>query len=124
MRVAIYAFDGVSMFHLAAPQVVFGEIARLGLAPGWETLLWSTRPGAVRTGEGYSIEPVHGPEVLDDADIVVIPSWPSELPEIDTMLRELILRAHGRGALVAGLCLGAFAVADSGLLRNRSAVTH
>lgn len=33
-------------------------------------------------------------------------------------------RTRDRGATVAGLCLGAFPVADSGLLTSRSAVTH
>ena len=33
MRIAVYAFDGIAMFHLAAPLIVFGEIGRLDLAP-------------------------------------------------------------------------------------------
>lgn len=53
MRIAVYAFDSITMFHLAAPLMVFGEVGRLGLAPDWETRLWSDRAGAVRTVEGY-----------------------------------------------------------------------
>ena len=32
MRIAVYAFDGVTMFHLSIPQMVFGTVSRLGLA--------------------------------------------------------------------------------------------
>ena len=52
VRVAVYAFDGITMFHLAAPLMVFGELGRLGLASDWESRLWSDEAGSVRTAEG------------------------------------------------------------------------
>ncbi|MCJ0906284.1 GlxA family transcriptional regulator [Rhodococcus sp. ARC_M6] len=124
MRIAVYAFDTITMFHLAAPLMVFGEVGRLGLAPDWETRLWSDRPGGVRTAEGYSIGDVAGPSTLDWADIVVIPSWPLPLSPISEQLRTRLSNAHSRGTPIVGLCLGAFAVADAGFLDGRSAVTH
>ncbi|MBA4026296.1 MAG: AraC family transcriptional regulator [Gordonia sp.] len=124
MRIAIYAFDDITMFHLAAPLMVFGEVVRLELAADWETRLWSDQPGRVRTVEGYPIGEVAGPETVDWADIVVIPSWPVTLPAVSDLLREQLTAAHRRGATIAGLCLGAFAVVDTGLLDGRSAVTH
>ena len=124
MRIAVYAFDDVTMFHLAAPLMVFGEVGRLGLAHGWETRLWSDRAGAVRTTEGYSIGDVAGLRTLDWADIVIIPSWPLPLSPISKLLRAELFRAHSRGTPIVGLCLGAFALADAGLLDGRSAVTH
>ena len=39
MKIAIHAFDGITLFHLAAPLLVFGEVSRLGLAPAWETVV-------------------------------------------------------------------------------------
>ncbi|NMM85633.1 AraC family transcriptional regulator [Rhodococcus sp. SRB_17] len=124
MRIAVYAFDTITMFHLAAPLMVFGEVGRLGLAPDWETRLWSDRAGDVRTIEGYSIGDVAGPSTLDWADIVVIPSWPLPLSPISERLRAQLSNAHSRGTPIVGLCLGAFAVADAGFLDGRSAVTH
>jgi len=124
VRIAVYAFDGVTMFHLAAPLMVFGEVGRLGLAADWECRLWSDRPGTVRTAEGYPVGEVAGPEVLDWADMVVVPSWPEPLVPSTARFTADLVRAHGRGAVVVGLCLGAFAVADSGLLAGRQAVTH
>lgn len=124
MKIALYAFDDITMFHLAAPLMVFGEVARLGIAFDWETQLWSDRAGSIRTAEGYALGDLAGPSSVDWADIVIVPSWPVTLPPIGDALRTQLRGAHQRGAEIAGLCLGAFAVADTGLLEGRSAVTH
>ena len=60
MRIAIYAFTGITMFHLSVPQMVFNEVARQGLAP-WETVLFSDDADPITTAEGYQITGVSGP---------------------------------------------------------------
>ncbi len=123
LRIAIYVFEGVSTFHMSVPQLVFGEVER-ACGVRWSTTLWSTTSSHVQMAEGYQIGPVAGREALTDADIVVIPSWPEDLPTIDDELRADLTAAHARGAMVVGLCLGSIAVVDTGLLDGRSAVTH
>lgn len=124
MRVAIHAFDGITMFHLATPLMVFGEVTRLGLAADWSTVVWTDDGEGVRTSDGVSIGDVHGPEVLRDADLIVFPSWPSELPSPPPRMVQLIRDSHAHGVALAGLCLGAFPLAHSGILDGRAAVTH
>nr|WP_296779156.1 helix-turn-helix domain-containing protein [Rhodococcus sp. (in: high G+C Gram-positive bacteria)] len=124
MKIALYAFDGITMFHLAAPLMVFGEVARLGLASDWETRLWSDHESSVRTAEGYSLGDIADSRTVAWADIVIVPSWPLSLPPLGDDLRTQLLDAHQRGAEIAGLCLGSFAIVDTGLLAGRSAVTH
>ncbi|SMC96776.1 GlxA family transcriptional regulator [Lentzea albidocapillata] len=124
MRIAVHAFDGITMFHLAAPLLVFGEVGRQGLAAGWETSIWTDDGCGVRTAEGLTIENVHGPDVVDTADFLVFPSWPSDLRPVSPCLAGLIRTAHAKGTRVVGLCLGAFPLAASGLLDGRSIVTH
>lgn len=123
MRIAIYAFEGATMFHLAVPQMVFDEVTRQGLAE-WRTELFSDGSGAIRTAEGYRIDGLGGLAAAAAADLVVVPSWYSDGRAADPILREALHDAHERGAAVAGLCLGAIPVADAGLLADRDAVTH
>ncbi|WP_166789239.1 MULTISPECIES: GlxA family transcriptional regulator [unclassified Cryobacterium] len=123
MKIAIYAFDGVPMFHLSVPQMVFDEVSRQGLAQ-WETVLFSDRAGSIRTAEGYTLGRVMGLDAVLDADLVVVPSWIDDGRKIRPAFRATLLSAHGRGSTIVGLCLGAITVADLGLLEGRSAVTH
>lgn len=124
MRTAVYAFDGITMFHLAAPLLVFGEVGRQGLAEGWDPVVWTHDGRGIRTVEGPRVEDVRGPDAVDDADLLVFPSWPTDLPPTEEALVRRIRTAQARGSRVAGLCLGAFPVVDSGLLDGRDVVTH
>ncbi|MGO2986237.1 MAG: AraC family transcriptional regulator, partial [Brevibacterium aurantiacum] len=74
VRIAIYAFTGITMFHLSVPQMVFDEVARQGLAT-WETILFSDDAEPITTAEGYQITGVSGPEAASGAEVVVVPSW-------------------------------------------------
>ncbi|MEV6613211.1 helix-turn-helix domain-containing protein [Streptomyces sp. NPDC051051] len=124
MRIALHAFDGITAFHLAAPLLVFGEVARQDLAPGWTTTVWSADAHSVRTSEGIVIDDLAGPAAAESADLLVFPSWPADFPEPDGELLALIRDRHARGAGIAGLCLGAFPVAGSGVLDGRAVATH
>ena len=119
----MYAFDGITMFHLSVPQLVFDEVTRQRLGE-WRTVLFADRAGSVRTAEGYRLGGVRGPAAAEQADVVVVPSWFDDGRAVAPALARTLVRAHGRGATVAGLCLGAIAVADAGLLSRRTAVTH
>lgn len=124
MKIAIHAFDDMTMFHLAAPLLVFETAADLGLAPEWETTVWTPGSGRIRTVERLVLEDLAGAEAAEDGDLLVFPSWPAELPGPNDEMVDLVRRAHRRGAQIAGLCLGAFPVAGSGVLDGRTAVTH
>ncbi|MEU7473067.1 helix-turn-helix domain-containing protein [Streptomyces sp. NPDC044984] len=124
MRIAVHAFDGITAFHLAAPLLVFGEVARQGLAPGWTTTVWSADARSVRTSEGIVIDDLAGPAAVESADLLVFPSWPADFPEPDGGLVALIRDTHARGAGIVGLCLGAFPVVGSGVLDGRAVATH
>ncbi|MBP1327450.1 transcriptional regulator GlxA family with amidase domain [Leucobacter exalbidus] len=124
MRIAIHAFEGMTLFHLATPLLVFGEVTRLGLADGWSAEVFTETGGPVRSEEGYVIGDVAGPNIVRDAQMLVLPSWLNELPEPSADLLQLIHEAHDRDTQIVGLCLGAYPVARSGLLDGRTAVTH
>ncbi|MGV0869805.1 GlxA family transcriptional regulator [Corynebacterium kalidii] len=124
MRIAVHAFDGISLFHLAVPLLVFGEVGRQRLGEGWGPVVWSEDGTAICTAEGQQVEVHAGPEAATDTDIAVFPSWHTDLAAPGEELLDVVRTAHERGATVVGLCLGAFPVIASGVLGERTAVTH
>lgn len=123
MRIGIYAFDDITMFHLAVPQMVFDEVARQGLAE-WETFLFGDRKGSVNTAEGYRIGGVLGPAAAAEADVLVVPSWFDDGRPLPARAERVLVQAHSRGTTIVGLCLGALPLVEAGLLQGRPAVTH
>lgn len=123
MKIAIHAFHGMSLFHLATPSLVFGELKRLGLGDDWQTIPWS-EDRRVSTMDGVLVDELGTPEEALTADLLVFPSWHADLRPAGDDLVDLIQSAHQTGTRVAGLCLGAFPVVDTGLLDGRGVVTH
>lgn len=124
IRVAVLAFEGVSLFHLSVPGMVFGAERVLGGLPPYEVRYCAPTPGRVRTDQGMEIEVPAGLEAMAGADIVVVPAWNHPEQAAPVALTAALRQAHARGAQVVGLCLGAFVLGDAGLLDGRRATTH
>ncbi|MCW5667415.1 MAG: helix-turn-helix domain-containing protein [Piscinibacter sp.] len=123
-RIAVLAFDGISPFHLSVPCLVFGENrAELGV-PGWPLAVCSERRGPLRSSAGFSLQPTHGLRTLEAAGLVIVPSWRDTTERPPEAVLRALRRAHERGARLVGLCLGAFVLAEAGLLDGRPATTH
>ncbi len=122
LAIAVLVFDRISPFHLSVPCVVFGD-CHPGL-PAFDFRVCALEPGPLRTTAGFSVLAGHDLAGLADADIVIVPSWrdPAERPPL--ALLSALQAAHARGATVVGLCLGAYVLAEAGLLAGRQATTH
>jgi transcriptional regulator GlxA family with amidase domain len=124
VKVAVVAFDAITPFLLSIPSLVFG--AGLGGAEeaGFEVTVCAADKGPLRTSAGFTISVENDLTALADADIVVMPSWHDDYRSAPGVLRSALRSAHQQGARVVGLCLGAFPLAEAGLLDDKSATTH
>lgn len=121
LTVAVIAFDGITPFHLSVPCLVFGAESA---APMFDVMVCSADARMLRTSAGFGIAADFKLRDVDDADIVIMPSWHDDCRPTPPSLLDALRRAHGRGARVVGLCLGAFPLAEAGLLDGRTATTH
>jgi transcriptional regulator GlxA family with amidase domain len=124
ITVAVLAFDGISPFHLSVPCLVFGEDRRDLGVPKFKLLVCAAESGPLQTSAGFGIATQHGLEALRRAQIVIVPSWRNSGERPPDALLDALRRAHRRGAWIVGLCLGAFVLAEAGLLDGRLATTH
>ncbi|WP_158968281.1 GlxA family transcriptional regulator [Chachezhania sediminis] len=121
MRIAVIAYKGISPFMLSVPLAVFGEPF---LAMDHEVMVCAEERRIPTTTGGVLIETDHGLDATETADIVILPGWRDAEEPVSGPLLEQLRAAHGRSAIVIGLCLGAFGLAEAGLLNGRRATTH
>lgn len=120
MRLAVLAYDGISPFMLSTPLAVFGEPF---LAGGHRVDVCAETRRISATG-GLVIEAPHPLEAAREADVVILPGWRDVDEPVPAAILAELTAADRRGAIVTGLCLGAFGLAQAGLLDGRRATTH
>lgn len=122
LRVVVIATHGFSPFHFSVPSMVFDKAMP---EPGlFRVDICAEQPGRVESDIGMSLNVAHGLELLNTADIIIVPFWEHPATEPSPELLAALRTAWQRGAEVAGLCLGAYVLAYAGLLNNRRASTH
>jgi transcriptional regulator GlxA family with amidase domain len=119
LKIAVVAFDGITPFHLSVPSLVFGS-----LPDAFTVRVCGVEKGMLRTTAGFSIAADCGLALLGKADIVIVPSWHDDCRPAPAVLLSALRRAHRNGARMVGLCLGAFPLAQAGLLDRKRATTH
>lgn len=120
MRLAVLAYEGISPFMLSTPLAVFGE----PFVASKHHIDVCSGVSRFAAGGTLTIEAPHSLEAARDADILILPGWRDADEPVSADIVAELRAAHSRGAVVVGLCLGAFGLAQAGLLDGRRATTH
>jgi transcriptional regulator GlxA family with amidase domain len=121
--VAVVATEGLIPLDFAVPCQIFGADYSELHDPWYRLVVVAAEGRRVRMDSGLVVEATHGLRALSTAETIVVPGSLTVGRPPPELLRALT-RAHRRGARIASICVGAFVLAEAGLLDGRRAATH
>ena len=120
-RVVVLVLEGAKPLDVGIPAQVFTKRASMP----YEVRVCGAEPGLVTGGDGLSYHVAEGLEALASADTIFVPGYrnPTTVAPPAAVI-EALRAAHARGARLAAISTGAFALAATGLLDGKRATTH
>ncbi|WP_158880406.1 GlxA family transcriptional regulator [Amycolatopsis anabasis] len=127
-RIAVLVRPGLLAIEVGIVHRLFRQTFSATGEPLYEVVTCTLDPGEIRTDADFSLRVEHGPDALDEADTVVLPSSdedyePWSEPRLPAPLADALARIRP-GTRIASICSGAFVLAAAGLLEGRRATTH
>lgn len=117
-------YDGLCTFEFGIVAEIFG-LPRPEMGEGWYRFAsCAVEEGPLQAHGGFLLTPQHGPDLIDTADLIVVPGWKGADHPVPEALCQRLRRAHERGARLASICSGAFVLTATGLLDGGVATTH
>lgn len=129
-RVTIFISENVTLSSIGIPLDVFNAtgvfwnmLNESEPTPFFDVRTASIDGNPIKTYFGHEIKPDLSIQDAGGSDTIIIP--PADATDI--LAPEVIswlIESHKRGAHIASVCLGAFLLAQTGLLDNKRATTH
>jgi transcriptional regulator GlxA family with amidase domain len=120
--VAVLALPDAIAFDLCTPIETFARVELPTGAPGYRVLVCGTDP--VVTAGPIRIGTDHGVETLARADTVIVAGRYDPTAPTPAGVLAALRDAVDAGIRVASICVGAFTLAEAGILDGRRATTH
>ncbi|WP_073974295.1 transcriptional regulator FtrA [Erythrobacter donghaensis] len=122
--VVALVYDGLCTFEFGIAAEIFG-LDRPEMGPGWYRFASvAIEAGPMRAHGGLRVVADGGSELLEHADIIIVPGWRGAEAPVPIALAEQLVAAHRRGCRLVSICSGAFVLAATGLLDGRRVTTH
>lgn len=117
-------YDGLCTFEFGIVAEIFG-LSRPEMGTNWYRFAsCAIEDGPLRAHGGFTLTPDAGSELIDRADVIVVPGWKGAGEPVPSALCQRLRQAHARGARLVSICSGAFVLAATGLLDGGTATTH
>jgi AraC family transcriptional activator FtrA len=120
----VVAYDRLCLFEFGIAVEIFG-IPRPEMGEDWYRFaIAAAEPPPLRAQGNLELRGDGGLELLERADLIVLPGWRDAREDPPTALIGALQAAHARGARIMSLCSGVFLLARAGLLQGKTATTH
>lgn len=130
-RISILVPKGAVLGSIEGPRLVFTEVnallKRMGKPPLFDVQLVGLATETPVCGGMYTISTATLTADITQTDLVIIPALDGDLVQALEVNKEFIpwiIGQYKQGAEVASLCLGAFLLASTGLIKGRQCTTH
>lgn len=119
-QVAVLVLEGALPLDVGIPAEVFHPETGFG----YEVSVCGVTAGTVPSHGGFGYAVPRGLDALADADTIIVPGYAPAGRPIPVQVCDALRSAASRGARIASICYGAFALAEAGLLDGLRATTH
>jgi transcriptional regulator GlxA family with amidase domain len=120
--VIFLALPELEILDLAGPLQAFTEANRQ--TKRYDVVTAATRP-SVTTEQGVTLAGLPPLPEAGEGTLIIVPGMPyTATLHLDRDAVRWLARSHARGAAVASVCTGSFALGEAGLLDGRRCTTH